>query len=69
MKVLEAVAILMLIAGYVAGGVLSAMLCSSFGTFAEVVGAIAGSFLGLGVGVAIVCLTAKVASVVRRFLA
>jgi hypothetical protein len=68
-KALEAVAILVLIAGYVAGGVLSAMLCSSFGILAEVLGAIAGSFLGLGAGMAIVCLTVKVVSVARRFLA
>jgi hypothetical protein len=67
-KVLEAVAILVLVAGYFTGGVLSAVLCSSFGILAEVLGAIAGSFLGLGVGLAIVCLTAKVVFVVRRFL-
>jgi hypothetical protein len=68
-KVLEAVVILVLIAGYFTGGVLSAVLCGSLGILAEVLGAIAGSFLGLGVGMAIVCLTAKVVAVVRRFLA
>jgi hypothetical protein len=59
-NVFEAVGILAVIASDIAGAVLLAMLCKSFGVLAEVLGAIVGGFLGLGVGLAVVSLTAKV---------
>ena len=60
MNVFEAVGILTVIAGDVAGAVLLAMLCKPCGLVAEVLGAIVGGFLGLGVGLTVVSLTAKV---------
>ena len=60
MNVFEAVGILAVIAGDVAGAVLLAGLCKPCGVVAEVLGVIVGGFLGLGVGLAVVSLTAKV---------
>jgi hypothetical protein len=59
-NVFEALAILAIIACDVAGAVLLAMLCKPCGVLVEVVGAIIGGFLGMGVGLTAVCLTVKV---------
>jgi len=59
-KATEAFAILTLIASDVAGAVFLAMLCKPGGVLVEVVGAIIGGFLGLGVGLTVICLIAKV---------
>ena len=56
---LEALAILAIIASDVAGAVLLAILCKPCGVLVEGVGAIIGGFLGLGVGLAGICLIAK----------